>query len=195
MNFQQNGIIKDNLYLLGQPEAPAFLLDAPEPALFDAGATVFGPAYIRDIQRILQGRPPRYLFLTHSHYDHCGSVAQLKDAFPGLKVVASPIARQNFKRPRVIDVITRLNGFLSAASDPLQPEAGSIAFEPFEVDIIAEEGDQIALSGDLTVRIIETPGHTRDCLSYFIRRIRDPVSGRIAGHCRPDRVYLFGMAL
>ena len=163
MIIQKNGFIKDNLYLLGAPELPAYFVDADEPAIFDAGAALFGQTYINRIRKILKNRSPRYLFLTHSHYDHCGSVAQLKSAFPDLIVAASKKAKENFTRPKVIEGIKTLNDFISANADALNIKVKKpVAFQPFEVDLTVSEGDSIQLSPDVTLTIIETPGHTRD---------------------------------
>ena len=182
MIFQKKGFKKDNLYLLGAPELPAYLVDANNPAVFDAGAALFGQTYIKEIQKILKGRPPRYLFLTHSHYDHCGSVSQLKNAFPEMIVAASKQAKENFTRPKVIAQIKTLNDFISANADALNIKVKTpVAFQPFEVDLTVREGDSIQLSPDVTLTIVETPGHTRDCASYYIKEPGILIAGESLG--------------
>lgn len=42
------------------------------------------------------------------------------------------------------------------------------SFEPFEVDVILENGQVIQLAEDISVEVISTAGHTRDQLSYYI---------------------------
>jgi glyoxylase-like metal-dependent hydrolase (beta-lactamase superfamily II) len=41
-----------------------------------------------------------------------------------------------------------------------------VSFEAFEVDFRLKEGDRLELLNDYCL-VFETPGHTRDCLSYF----------------------------
>lgn len=44
-----------------------------------------------------------------------------------------------------------------------------------------QEGESIELSPDLTVQVLETPGHTRDCLSYFIPQKKVLLCSEAAG--------------
>ncbi len=95
------GKISDGLYALGNPALPAYLLMGKAPVLFDAGMTFMGPSYLRDLKKYL-GDANRlvYKFLTHSHFDHSGAAPFLKRNIPGLKVAASKLAAEVFKRRR-----------------------------------------------------------------------------------------------
>jgi glyoxylase-like metal-dependent hydrolase (beta-lactamase superfamily II) len=107
--------------------------------------------------------------LTHSHFDHCGSVAVLKKSFPMLKVVASEKTQNVLGRPNAIALMRNLTQAAEQLAKSIGIElAGFEQFEPFGVDITLKDGEFIELSRDLTVQVFETPGHTRDCLSYFI---------------------------
>ena len=55
----------------------------------------------------------------------------------------------------------------------------------FRADIIVEEGDSIDL-GRLTVKVIETPGHTRDSLSFLIPELEILVLNETLGVLLPD---------
>ena len=169
MIFRNTGKIVDSLYMVGTPAMPLYLLDGAKPAIFDAGLAFLGRLYIDGIREIIGRRDPAYCFLTHSHFDHCGSVAVLKKAFPKLTVVASGHAKKVLGRPNALALIRKL----SEAAEQLAPKfgfdmAGFDPFEPFEVNAVVKEGDFIELSDGLTVQVFETPGHTRDSLSYFI---------------------------
>ena len=169
MIIKKTGKIVDDLYMVGPPAMPVYLLDGEKPAIFDAGLAFLGKIYADGIRQILGRRNLQYCFLTHSHFDHCGSVSVLKKEFPGLKVVASEKAKNVLGRPNALVLIRKL----TLASEPLAKSIGiELAeferFEPFEVDVTLKDGEFVELSRDLTVQALETPGHTRDCLSYFI---------------------------
>ena len=155
--------------MLGTPAMPVWLLDTDKPAIYDAGLAFLGPLYAEEIKKILGTRPLEYCFITHSHFDHCGSVSYLKARFPSLKVVASEKTKQVVKRPNAIKLIRSLT---SVSRDTAQ-EWGYVAnddirFEPFDVDVVLHEGESIRLSDNITVDALDTPGHTRDCLSYYM---------------------------
>ena len=43
-----------------------------------------------------------------------------------------------------------------------------IYFEPFSIDRILNDGDVIQVAKNLSIKVIKTPGHTRDMLSFYI---------------------------
>jgi glyoxylase-like metal-dependent hydrolase (beta-lactamase superfamily II) len=182
MIIHSTGKIIDGLYMVGTPAMPVYLLDGDKPAIFDAGLAFLGKIYADEIRQILGARNLHYCFLTHSHFDHCGAVAVLKKTFPTLKVVASARAKKVLGRPNALALI----GKLTQAAEQM---AGSIGieladferFEPFEVDVTLKDGQFIELSRDLTVLALETPGHTRDCLSYFIPQKKVLLCSEAAG--------------
>jgi glyoxylase-like metal-dependent hydrolase (beta-lactamase superfamily II) len=170
MIFERTGEISDNFYMVGHPSAPVYLLDSDiHPVIFDAGFSIMGSRYVEDIKAILKHRQPSFLVLSHSHFDHCGAAGILKEAFPQMSVLASPLARTVLEKPSAVALIKKLS-----------KEAGSLAgglgvarcdcadFLPFSVDKTISGGDVLPLGKNLTLRVIDTPGHTRDSLSFHI---------------------------
>ncbi|MBI9077483.1 MAG: MBL fold metallo-hydrolase [Desulfatibacillum sp.] len=182
MIITESGPLANGLHMIGEPGAPVFLLEGESPVLFDAGFACMGPRYVHGIKKILNGAPPDKLFLTHSHFDHCGATGYLQKAYPGLEVGCSPNAQRVFGRPGAIDVIKMLS---QAAENMMEEISGEKQdhqpFLPFDVGMILQEGDEIRVSDSLTVRVIETPGHTRDCLSYYIPEIKALIASEAAG--------------
>jgi glyoxylase-like metal-dependent hydrolase (beta-lactamase superfamily II) len=78
MIVRKTGKIIEGLYMVGPSAMPVYLLDGEKPAVFDAGLAFLGNIYVDEIQQILGRRPLHYCFLTHSHFDHCGSISVLK---------------------------------------------------------------------------------------------------------------------
>ena len=110
MIINSTGKIAEDLYMLGSPYMPMYLIDAERPAIFDAGLAFLGSMYLEGLKAVLGDRQPSYCFLTHSHFDHCGAVSVLKKHFPKLKVVASAKAKNVLKRPNAIKLMHELKG-------------------------------------------------------------------------------------
>ena len=170
MVLRETGEVAPGFYVLGHPNTPIYLIKVGERAvLFDAGFTFLGKAYVEALSDLLGERSPDLLLLTHAHFDHCGTVGHLKEAFPQLKVAASARAAEILAKPKALELITRLNR-------SARPHAEAIGlkpvleddFKPFGVDIVLSEGDEIDLGGESIIRVLETPGHTRDFLSYYM---------------------------
>lgn len=177
----QLGEIAHGVHMVGHRAVPVFLVDGDRPALFDAGLAFLGPVYARQIKRILGDRQPSWCFLTHSHFDHCGALAYLKHQFPQMAVVCSKKAASVFGRPNAISLISELNRFAAGMAVEFGVEPGNAQFEPFVVDATAGEGDCFEISPDLTVRVMETPGHTWDFLSYYVPQRKLLVSSEALG--------------
>jgi glyoxylase-like metal-dependent hydrolase (beta-lactamase superfamily II) len=105
------------------------------------------------------------LALTHSHFDHCGAAPYLLRNIPGIKVAASEKAADVILRPNAVKLMEKLNQeYEKEMKAELKGE--DVSFEAFEVDFRLKEGDRLELLNDYCL-VFETPGHTRDCLSYF----------------------------
>jgi len=172
MIFGETGYVGKGLYVLGLPWTPSYLLDCSRPVLFEAGFSCVGRLYEENIRKFLKERKPEMLFLTHVHYDHCGAVAYFKKVFPGIKVAASSRAAEIIKRPNAQKLMKDLSSNIIprvAAVNGINPNKLLYEpFEPFEVDVILENGQVIQLTEDISVEVISTAGHTRDQLSYYI---------------------------
>ncbi len=169
MIFRETGAVRDGLHILGSRDVPIYLLQAKKNVLFDAGISKLGKIYVEEIRAILGKAEPEMLFLTHMHFDHCGTVSYLKRNFPALKIAASRKASEIIKKPGAIKNIQALSENAAAALTAVdQSRLLDLPFEPFEVDIVLDDGDVIELEDGLTVRAITTPGHTWDFLSYYI---------------------------
>jgi len=186
MIINKTGQIIEDFYSIGHPAIPVFLMDGVRPLIFDAGFAFLGEIYAREIKKILGERQPEYLFLTHAHFDHCGSVSILKKYFPLMKVITSKKAKDILGRPNAIKLIKALNQASEEVVGDIEIDfASSGEFEPFEIDKTVKDDDILKISNGLDIRVIETPGHTSDCLSYYIQGKKILISSEAAG--QPDR--------
>ena len=186
MIYSQTGKICDDFFVVGHPAVPVYLLDGPQPVIFDAGFTLLGELYTTEIEKILGSRAPAFCFLTHVHFDHCGAVAAFKRRYPRMEVVASHKAREILKRPSAVERIRYLN----LAAEVLVKQIGvngtsGAHFESFDIDRYVQEGDRIEIAAGCCVEVIASPGHTWDCLSYRIVDKNILLSSEAAG--QPDQ--------
>lgn len=186
MIFSHTGKICDDFFVLGHPAIPVYLLDGPQPVIFDAGFTLLGDLYTAEIEKILGSRAPAFCCLTHAHFDHCGAVAAFKRRYPRMEVVASHKAGEILKRPSAVERIRYLN----LAAEDLVAEIGLTGtpgahFKPFDIDRFVREGDRIEIASGCCVEVIASPGHTWDCLSYRISDKNILLSSEAAG--QPDQ--------
>ena len=133
-------------------------------ALFDCGMAFCAEDTIRNVKGALKGRTLDYIFLTHTHYDHVGALMFFKNEWKNVQVITSEIGASILQKSTPRKVIYELS--LSAAKshcvelDMIYPD------NCFRADAIVKDGDYISLGGN-TINVVETPGHTRDTLSFF----------------------------
>ncbi|MCX7966757.1 MAG: MBL fold metallo-hydrolase [Syntrophorhabdaceae bacterium] len=187
MIYSRVGGVKNGLYITGFAWSPVYLIDGENPVIFEAGFHCMAKVYEKDIKKIIKDKKLEYLFITHFHYDHCGAASFFKKAFPGIKIGASQRASEIIKRPNAQELMKNLSKnvfrIIYAMEGIDRDLLQNTDFEPFEVDIILKDNDTIEISKDLTVKIFETPGHTRDMLSYYIPERKILIATETSG-CR-----------
>ena len=109
--------------------------------------------YMRSIGRRIE--EIRGIFLTHAHPDHIGSAAKIKE-LTGCKVYASAGERAWIE-----------NVELQFAERPI-PNFHALVNRSVPVDVTVKEGDRISLEEGLTIRVLQTPGHSVDECSYLL---------------------------
>ena len=183
---KSKGKITENLYAIGNEGLPTFLLTGQVPVLFDAGMAFMGPTYFQDLEAHLgNAQRLRYLLLTHSHYDHCGSAPYLKRKIPGLKIGASSRAAEVFKRPNAVQMIQNLS---REEEENFKSQIGeeNICFDKLDIDLPLEEGSEIDLEEEGKIKVVATPGHTRDSISFYLPWSKTLICGEAVGTISRD---------
>lgn len=94
-----------------------------------------------------------------------------------MKVAASRHSAEILARPNAQKLIADLSqnviSLVAQADDVDGKNLVEAPFRPFDIDIELDGDRLITLGDDVTIRVLSTPGHTRDQLSYYIpeRRI------------------------
>jgi 2-aminobenzoylacetyl-CoA thioesterase len=172
MKQQAKGQIHERITAIPNSWYPAYIVRGEKKNLMiDAGINLLGPRYFTAIRDILgNSEELQYLFLTHSHYDHVGSASYLKRHIPGLLIGAHERVAGLLQKPSVLEMMNRLSAnhiellkYNTAGED--------LTLHPFGIDMILKQGDEFDLSG-LACCVYETPGHTRDSLSFYFPEIK-----------------------
>jgi len=102
----------------------------------------------------------RTLLLTHAHADHAAGAAGLRERL-GMRVLASPLVAQYVRdgdeRAASLDVARKAGGY---------PAGFTLSPCPVDEEL---EGGAIVRVGDLTLEVIDTPGHAAGHVSYVLR--------------------------
>ena len=133
-------------------------------ALFDCGMLFCARDTISSVKAALHGRSLDYIFATHTHYDHIGALPAFRAEWPGLRLVNCEAGAAVLLKDTPRRVIRE---FSATAADLYGASVTPYSDDDFHVDMTVKEHDRIPLGG-LTVQVIETPGHTRDSLSFFV---------------------------
>ncbi|MEM7613066.1 MAG: subclass B3 metallo-beta-lactamase [Pseudomonadota bacterium] len=145
--------IYGNTYYVGTCGIAAILIAGDQGhILLDAGTARGGEIIAANIAALgFDVRDVEILLHSHEHFDHVGGLALLR-SLSGARVIASVAAAPV------------LESGVSAADDP---QSGMhTPFAPVPVAATIADGSQVEL-GELSLRAIETPGHTPGALSWF----------------------------
>lgn len=185
--IKSKGKLAQGFYAFGPSSIATFYVEAPNAALFDAGFAALGPLYQRQISDHMNGSQPKFLFVTHSHFDHCGAVSYLKEAFDGMQIGAAPGAAKIWAKPSAQKLIQDLNNVAAGqVSSSLDYDSSDLIWRSFGVDLALEEDNEIDLGGGISVKVIATPGHTRDHLCYYIPQRGIIIGAEAAGIAAPN---------
>lgn len=74
---------------LGSLAINAFVLHGNEPVLVDTGTVAGSPEFLTSLESVINPADLRWIWLTHTDFDHIGSLAALLEAHPHLRVITS----------------------------------------------------------------------------------------------------------
>ncbi len=169
------GPVDQDLYLIGNPQIPLYLLrTGSEWALFEGGLTAMGPLILQQLQEIV-GDLARltHWFINHAHYDHYGLLPYLAPKLPHTRALLSHDGLRALHSERARAVSARLNADMAPVWNfPLDHDAMHALFERNTLgtlELVALRDDEtVTLADGRRVRCITTPGHSRCSASYLV---------------------------
>ncbi len=157
-----------NLYLF-RGEYPSLVDVGPKhPLLRDLMAALLRSTETEELARI---------YLTHSHMDHSGLAAHLREA------TGAEVAAHRYERPRIekagerlreeYDCYSRMSPAMGFPVDMAElldrlASAWNLLCEPCRIDIRLGGGETVK-AGDRELEVIHTPGHTAGHVCYYLR--------------------------
>lgn len=155
---------QDNVYLIDtkmfgfDQYNAAYLVKGKELALVDTG----GPGGWETLKKGIQahGFSPReisHLFVTHTHSDHCGNVAQLLRECPGTMVYVHPSGAENLTDPSISQALRKkfYNAAMFSRFSDMEP------VPPSRIRLFSDN-DLFDLGGGVRLRVLFAPGHQPD---------------------------------
>jgi len=170
MRCVAEGEINKRITACGHPVYPGYVVRGSRGCLMiEAGLNILAPAYQKGLNGCAGGDVPPLLLVTHGHYDHFGAAAYLSRHMPSLGVLGHALTERLLEKESVLQTMNFLSRQTWAYfSDliPEHPEEEDIRIEAVPFARTLGEGDTVAI-GDTHCVVYETPGHTKDHLSFF----------------------------
>jgi len=159
------------------------LIGSEYTALFDCGMMFCSAQTIQNVKNALKGRSLDFIFMTHTHYDHIGALPFFKNEWNDAHVVTCAAGAEVLLKSTPRRVIRELS--IAAAKANNAEFNAQYSDDLFKADITVKDNDIISL-GDIKVQTLETPGHTRDSLSFFVPELELLILNETPGVLLPD---------
>jgi len=168
--------LTENVFILHENMFPLYLIKGKKNFLIDSSIFALQYNVYKKLLVLLKNDTLDSIILTHSHYDHAGSLFYLQNK-TGCSISGSNRTIELLGRPDVRDFIadmnTRFNKVLGSEEVAKFPELNDLNS--------LKEGDRIDVDNKRYFEIYETPGHTKCSISLFLMPDRILFPGDAAG--------------
>lgn len=169
VNNRLNDFVLLNVYLIKGTDY-AVWIDSGIKSMFSLFVETMQHAGVADSQL-------RFILHTHSHHDHIGSNAQLKDK-TGCLIAAHPFyARWHADFEFQYNDFARPFPHLIPNTPEIRAEVFDILDKPRPLDLFVDEGVQFNLGGGVNLRAYSLPGHLMAELGWFEESTRTLILG------------------
>jgi glyoxylase-like metal-dependent hydrolase (beta-lactamase superfamily II) len=174
MRNREAGRVCDHLWYLGRQESGVYLLEgAASSIIVSGGMSYLAPVVLEQIKDFgINEEKIDKLIILHAHFDHVGLVPFFKRRHPEMQVFALARGWEILGSDKAVQTI-------NASSHMVAERMGvSEWLKGLDLDwrddihgSVVSQGSEIALGG-LTIRVIETPGHSSCSLSAYCPEMR-----------------------
>lgn len=153
-----------NIFVSAHPSGNSQLILGEKSAvLVDCGIPFCAEETLANIKNALSSRRLDAIILSHSHYDHIAALPQIKSAYPNTPVYAHPYAAKVFEREGALTTMEKMcenaEKLFGEGFSRSRPELSGL-----KADILLNDNDALPFDGG-EMRVLFTPGHTRDSVS------------------------------
>lgn len=159
--------IADHLYVIPLGFVNAFLVAYQELTLIDTGVAGSDKKILAAIEELgFRPHDLRHILITHLHYDHTGSLGEMKRA-SGARVYMHEIDAVSFSNGDVMRAVEPSPGWISRliVTKINRNQQQSSGKNTLVDDFIANDDTLEATAG---IRPIHTPGHTAGHIAYYL---------------------------
>lgn len=182
--FMENIIVLNINYKFGDIEGiihPVVLRDNNEMILVDCGYIGF-MSIIEDAMRTknLDCNQLTKIIITHHDHDHMGALADFKQKYPNIKIIASEIEAPYISGEKKSLRLEQAEALQNTLSDEQKPFGKAFcdilkSVKPAKVDLLVHDGEIMNWCGGC--EIVGTPGHTPGHISLYIKNKRTLITG------------------
>ena len=161
-----NKIFSD-LYMITYGPANIYLIitENDEVILIDTGYSKFGNKILKAINKTgINPGQIKHILLTHSHPDHVGNLAKIKE-ISNAPVYTHPAGASIIKEGKVMPDIVPTPGFMNGLVFRLLIGNKPGYFDPVDIDQEINHNDVLSFCDG--IKAMHTPGHSADHLIYF----------------------------
>jgi len=164
------GKVTDRILLLGVKESSVYILKGKDEYAFIGGGMVhIVPEIVEQLKDFnIEEEKIKRIIILHSHFDHCAVVPFFKRRWPWTKIIASQRAKELLAAPNVIETIEFMNqALLKEKERENQAKDLGLEFSGINVEEVVKDDDIISC-GDLSIKIIEVPGHSSCSITAYV---------------------------
>lgn len=165
MNFGKPIYVSPGIYQLRAVGARvSVILGDDGAALVDSGGPGSFGAIASGLKSLgLSLKRVRWIFLTHYHPDHSGSLGRMAQE------TGAKVAMHKAEWPLLSGEQPTPNPFRNPVLAGLtEPIVRRMYDYPAQADLLLSDGDELRLDGRSTVRVVHTPGHTLGSIALFV---------------------------